>query len=514
MGSFQITYDDFSGGQYMGNKSTNLPKNQWQGNNVVALPSGQIMAVGQETVSTITKPTSAVQTYIQDFHLIGADSYLFTSSDGVTTSRMIKTATVSNGTLFPITSTSTTLTAIIDGKVAFNPAASSLAFYYIGSGAGPGGGTVYSVTYTGTNAVVSTALAGLLLTDMVMYGYRLLAYGGNTKRLYYSDTTLTTWSTANYYEFSGNILNVVPRTNDLLVICDTGVFSLVGVLGSSITSQLIVPSTNVPEGMRDATAVNRNIYYLDQQLTGAIDGRVYRLTGSTAQPIATLNYIDVNIAQAESGIEAMRVSTLNDGKLCVMDKVGTAYVETIPGTWARLNNDARVSVTRFLKRQHQVARPGPGSLNEYFLIAYVQATTQTIYIYRYIYNVTDFTDNDRDFTNIGVPSTSLQAPTGTVTLSEYWHSKPFTVKEVLVEYYSYSYGSQVSAQIVPSGMIDVIPANVDSMVSTSIPNEQLSSVNTVTQRFRPNNANKGMGIKPKITIYMASVKRVILNCED
>jgi hypothetical protein len=197
-----------------------------------------------------------------------------------------------------------------------------------------------------------------------------------------------------------------------------------------------------------------------------------------------------------------------------MDKVGTAYVETIPGTWARLNNDGRVSVTKYLKRQHQVARPGPGSLNEYFLVAYVQATTQTIYIYRYIYNVTDFTDNDRDFTNIGVPSTSLQAPTGTVTLSEYWHSKPFTVKEVLVEYYSYSAMSQVTVQIVPTGMIDVTPANVDSMVSTAVSNEQLGSVNTVTQRFRPNDANKGMGMKPKITMFSTSIKRVILNCED
>ena len=496
----------------MGNKSTNLPKNQWYGNNVVALPSGQIMAVGQKTVTSVTKPTSATNTYIQDFWLIGSDSYLFTSSDAVTTSRMIKTATVSNGTLFPITSTSSSLTGVIGGKVAFNAASATLPFYYISSGAG--GGTVYSATFAGVSASVSAALAGLLLTDMVMYGYRLLAYGSSSKRLYYSDTALTTWSTANYYEFSGNILNVVPRTNDLLVICDTGVFSLVGVLGSSITSQLIVPSTNVPEGMRDATAVNRNVYYLDQQWTGAMDGRVYRLTGSTAQPVATLNYIDVNIAQTQSGIEAMRVSTLNDGKLCVMDKVGTAYVEIIPGTWARLNNEGSVSPGRFLKKQHQVAKPGPGSLNEYFLVAYVEMTTQTVYIYRYIYNVTDFTDNDRDFTNIGVPSTSLQAPTGTVTLSEYWHSKPFTVKEVLVEYYSYSYGSQVSAQIIPSGMIDVTPVNVNSMVSSIIPNQQFNNVNTVTQRFRPDDANKGMGVKPKITMYMASVKRVILNCED
>jgi hypothetical protein len=34
------------------------------------------------------------------------------------------------------------------------------------------------------------------------------------------------------------------------------------------------------------------------------------------------------------------------------------------------------------------------------------------------------------------------------------------------------------------------------------------------ERFRPNNANKGFGVKPQLTIQSAIVKRVILNCED
>jgi hypothetical protein len=52
MGSFQITYDDFSAGQYMGNRSTNLPKNTWYGNNVLPTPSGQLIASGQANAAT------------------------------------------------------------------------------------------------------------------------------------------------------------------------------------------------------------------------------------------------------------------------------------------------------------------------------------------------------------------------------------------------------------------------------------------------------------------------------
>jgi hypothetical protein len=345
-----------------------------------------------------------------------------------------------------------------------------------------------------------------------------LAWGnGNVtekKRLYYSDTTLATWSTANYYEFSGTILQVLPRTNDLLVICDTGVFSLVGVLGASITNQLIVPQENVTEGMKDATVVGRNVYFLDQLANGSMDGRLYRMVGSSVQPVETLSLSDV---LAQTGVEQARVMSINDGRLVIMMRTGICYAETTKGQWTRLTATAATLLSTASKQQ-QIGRAGPGSLNEFFMVASFDTTDKSIVLNRYIHNEIYPAPTLGDITISGGGSGTL--PTATVTLPEYWHSKPFSVKEVFIEYSpttNFGVSTVVEAQIVSTGNVDVLSQDISLIPSTVAPNiDQLSaSYGTyVMERFRPNNAAKGFGAKTIITFSAATIKRVILNCED
>ena len=321
MGTFQITYDDFSGGHYMGRKANNLPKNTWSGTDVIATSNGNLIASETYLASTYD-PKPSVDVDIFDHWVIGVDSYVFTNYLP-STSRMIKTPDINNGTKFTITTATTpnplvptTLTGVLAGQVAYEPSASK--FYYATTT-----GNIYSVlaSATPTIALVSSALSGIAITNIALYGYRLVAWGPTSKRLYYSDTTFATWSTANYYEFNGNILNVLPRTNDLLVICDTGVFSLVGVLGASITNQLIVPQTNVAEGMRKAVVVGRNVYFLDQTLSGSLDGRIYRLTGSSVQAVETMDVFNV-VEASTKGSEQGVIGAINDGRIVVQLKDG------------------------------------------------------------------------------------------------------------------------------------------------------------------------------------------------
>ena len=514
MASFQITYDDFSGGQYMGNKSTNLPKNTWHGENVLPLPNGQLIASGQANAATWVVTGTPDSGSIQDHWVIGGDSYAFinTIKSSVSTSRFVKTAGVNNGSTFPITTSQTSLTGTLNGKVAYYPATSL--FYYINTA-----GTIYSVTTTGTIASVSAALAGLTLTNITGYGYRLVSWGGTDatakKRLYYSDTTLATWSTLNYYEFNGTILNVLPRTNDLLVVCDTGVFSLVGVLGSSITNQLIVPQENVTEGMKDATIVGRNMYFLDQLANGSLDGRIYRLIGSTVQSTDVLDTKDI---ASQVGREQARVMAVNDGRLIVMMRSGICYAEISKGQWCRLTFSS-ANVDSSAAKQQQIGRPGPNSLNEYIVLASFNSITKSIVIDRFIHNAITPTPTNADITISGGGS-GANYPSGTVTLSEYFHSKPFTVKEMFVEYSvanDISCTPSVSVKIVPTGNIDVLVTNIANMDSTSEPS--IAQANTeyntyVFERFRPNNANKSFGVKPVLTFSAVTIKRVIVNCED
>ena len=514
MGSFQITYDDFSGGQYMGNKSTNLPKNTWHGTNVIATPNGGIIPTMSEVAGTWAVTGSPTFGSIYDHWVLSSDSYAFvtTTSDYITfTSRLVKTSNINDGQLFPSNGVPYSLTGVLNGNVAFYPSTSL--FYYISTV-----GTIYSVTTSGTVTSVSTALAGLGLLNITSYGYRLLSWGGTNatakKRLYYSDTTLGTWSTANYYEFSGTILNVLPRTNDLLVVCDTGVFSLVGVLGSSVTNQLIVQQENITEGMKDATVVGRNMHFLDQLSNGSMDGRIYRLVGSTVQPTDTLEIEDVS---AQTGLEQARIMAVNDGRLVVMMRNDVCYAETSKGQWGRHTIGSAYSIDPNATKQQQVGRAGPNSLNEFFMVATYAG--RTLYIERFIHNTVQPTPSNANITISGT-GTGASYPTGYVTLPEYWHSKPFTVKEIFVEYSvanDTSCTPNVDVSITPTGNVDVLVTNIATMTSTVMPN--IAQANTVPntfvfERFRPNNANKSFGVKPFLGFSAATIKRVILNCED
>jgi hypothetical protein len=514
MGSFQITYDDFSGGQYMGNKSTNLPKNQWFGSNALTTPNGQLIGSGQANAATWVVTGTPDSGSIQDHWVIGGDSYAFinTIKSSVSTSRLVKTAGVNNGSTFPITTSQTTLTGTLNGKVSYYPATSL--FYYINTA-----GTIYSVTTTGTIASVSAALAGLTLTNIAAYGYRLVSWGGTDatakKRLYYSDTTLATWSTANYYEFNGTILNVLPRTNDLLVVCDTGVYSLVGVLGSSVTNQLIVPQENITEGMKDATIVGRNMYFLDQLSNGSLDGRIYRLVGATVQSTDVMDAIDVSTAV---GNEQARIMAVNDGRLVVMLRTGVCYAETSKGQWCRLNF-VNFNIDPNSAKQQQIARPGPNSLNEYIVLASYDYVSKSIKIDRFIHNAIVPTPVNANITISG-GGTSINYPQGTVTVSEYWHSKSFTVKEVFVEYSVANDSScvpWVQVRTESTGIVDGLVSNVESRLSDYIPSLTQGNLNYnqyAFERFRANNATKGYGIKTSLYFSAVTIKRVILNCED
>ena len=454
---------------------------------------------------------------IYDHWVLSSDSYAFvtTTSDYITfASRLVKTLSINDGQLFPSTGVPYSLTGVLNGNVAYYPATSL--FYYISTA-----GNIYSVTTTGTVTLVSTAMAGLGLTNITSYGYRLLSWGGTNatakKRLYYSDTTLATWSTANYYEFSGTILNVLPRTNDLLVICDTGVFSLVGVLGSSVTNQLIVPQENITEGMRDAVVVGRSAYFLDQLANGSLDGRIYRLTGSSVQSVEVMKIADTI---ATTGLEQGRVMAVNDGRIVIMLRSGTCYAETSKGQWCRFENDILSSLNGILEKQIQVGRAGLRSLNEYFAVALFNNATKSIEVRRYVHN-TIIPVPSGVFLSPGFPAGLGTAyPFGQVSLPEYWHSKPFTVKEMFVEYqpvYTDVIPPVVDASIQPTGNVDALIQDISSMQSSSITNmtQSTSIAETyVFERFRPNNASKGFGVIPKLSFQAATIKRVILNCED
>lgn len=507
MGSFQIVYDDFTGGQYMGS-STIQPKNTWHGTNVITLPNGRLCPVGSIRIGQNGGVAGATGAQIMDSWTVGADNYSFIIWSG-TTSKMSKLSSVNNGTLATITATDTNLTGTLGGKVAYVPAESK--FYYVNTNSGTFG-YIRSVTTGGTDASVSTALgSGTGIANLALYGYRLVAWGPTTKRLYYSDTALTGWATSQYYEFNGQIANVIPRANDLLVICDTGVFSVVGVLGSSVTIQQIVPQQNVTEGMRDATAVGRNLFFLDQTRSGSLDGNIYTLVGSQSRVVATMNLDDVNAAN--DGQEKGRIQSVADGRLIVALRNGIIYAQSSQGRWARLTEPNAWNVDSSLVNQVCIARPGPQSQNEYSIVAYVRNESKyPVDWWRITHNVTKPETLNNDYVFSGIAAQSTTVAEGTVEFSEYWHQKPFSVKEMIIEWAGNASTRYVLGKVKPTGLVDVSQSNY--LTSTGSQVAETSTSSLVVSRLREDNAPKGYGVIAELTFQNAVINRVILICED
>jgi hypothetical protein len=339
----------------------------------------------------------------------------------------------------------------------------------------------------------------------------MVAWGSTNKKLYYSDTDLVTYSTGNYYEFNGEILNVVVRANDLLVFCTTGVYSVVGVLGSSVSIQLIVPQENITEGMKDANVVGRSAYFLDQVSDGKIDGRIYRLNGATVEPVFTMDASDIAI-DAMTGDAPAKLRVVNNGLLAVQLQTGVCYAMTSPGVWTRYE-DTIGDIDISISGQYLLGRPGVRAQNEYFLSSYLDPDNNYAFVCnRVIRSVSGPTYLDEDFNYTGGASTPTDPAEGSVTLAEYWHNKPFSVKQALVQWGNINTNSRVKVTALQTGLLDATPLGNDSTEITLTTTN--NAADDVLQRCYPNNANKGYGVKPYLTIRHATLKRVILICED
>lgn len=532
MGSFQITYDDFSGGQYMGRKSSNWPKNTWLGENVMCTPDGNLMPSQPLELSRYQKGVTSTYAEIYDHWVIDDVSYVFTRwGTTVQSGTMTRQSSVWNGTTAPYTPTVTDLVYAATnvptmGAVAYAqpPGNVSSFFYFAGSL-----GDIYRISPTsGTITQVSTVLNGLIGTGtsagIALYGYRLIAWG-SSKFLYYSNTDIVTWSATQYYEFNSSILNVVVRTNDLLVITYGGVYSVVGTLGVSVTIQLIVPELNVAGGMADAFAVNRNAYFIDEVGSGVgrFSGRIHALVGSSVEtPYQILASDTTETSQRSTPYDAAVLGAGSNGRLILQLVNGFCYIETTPGQWARYYSSRLNYATVGGSRQMMIGKPASLSPNDFSLVASISTASpftsgdRGLVLTRYLNNIPDIENID---SGMRTSYLGTQAPTGTATLPEYWHSKPFTVKEVFVEFFARtSYTPAITVGITPTGIIDLYGVdNGGTLVEASEP-LTVGTANTnsasITQRYHVNNAAKGFGATPYLTISNATIKRVILNCED
>lgn len=522
MGTFQLTYDDFTGGHYMGDRVNNQPANSWKGSNVVLSPRGDLIPVNIDTTNTYTFTTGSAtisQGWVLDHWVVRGTSYLFATWEepsAIYHSRLLK-QNINN----PSSSVTVyTPTRPFQGQVAYDPTNDQ--FYYASSG------YIYTLSNLGTSTLVSSTLVGTAATNNVaISGYRLLTWAspfgfGSTNdstKLFYSNAARTTFATTDYYEFAGSIRAVYPRTNDIIVVTNEGTYSMVGVLGASITIQRLLNTSDTMEGMRYSAVVGRSLIFGDSIREGTIDGNLYELVGATVSPIASFD-TDVIITNYNSGKENMVVQNVGNGCVAAAFQSGTVYVSSQSGGWAKLAGVSSLAGTDKIR----ISQSSVDAQNEYFAIARITGTN-TLSVQRMTFHVPFAMRTAYVF---GSSNTSTaNGATGTVTLPDYWHSKPFVVKEVMLEWIvddksvTYITGSAgVSATVTPLGCVDVTPANVPSLTTSTASDSVTTSTLTTgwpirtISRLRVDNANKGYGTSIQLDIDSCRLRRAIVTCED
>lgn len=514
MGTFQLTFNDFTGGHFMGDKVQDQPSNSWTGENIILNPKGELIPTAATLASTTTKPAGTfTDLRIYDHWIVGENSYSFARWTGTSdASQMIvdKIDYITGG------STTYTLTGKLVGEVAYD--AENAQFFYATDQS-----VVRKVTTGGSDTSVSSVFGTSdALTNMALSGYRLLLWGPTKKKLYYSNTTRTTFSTTDYYEFEAAIIGVYPRPNDILVITEEGAYSMVGVLGSSISIQRILAVSDVMDGMRDGAISGRNLVFADSSKVGLIDGRLYELGGSSVSSVATFNtntFLD-NLTDAE---QIVRVQSVNDGRLAVAWANGEVYVADKNAVWSyhkSTDGSTTAGANRFA-----ISRFAVNSHNEFFAIAWADMSNLSVKLVRYVHNFTIPCKSGYSFVYASNVNSSSGA-TGTVRLAEYWHSKPFNIRDVMAEIViddknkiAVSGDIGIGCTITPIGVVDTAPADVGSL-TTSTQTYTFSNASLTgfpiraIYRFRTDSAAKGYGAYITMTVNSVRLRRVVVTCED
>ena len=517
MGSFAITYDDFSGGHYMGNKSAALPSNTWYGTNAILNPKGELIPGVAGRVHTFSPPSSQVSGRIWYGWTSGAESHFvvtYANSGGTNTSRLHSIA-ISNGTV--VSTNTRTLTGRVLGQCAVTREGGTVQFlYYVDRTTG--NVRRYS-TLSSSDTLVSNVLAGQAVDSVVNYKFRLLVWGSdstNPGRLFYSSATKNSFSLTDYYDFDGPIANVIPRSNDVLVITSDGIYSATGVFGSSLNIQLIAPPNELLPGMVGAKASGRAIYFPGEASSPYVhDGRIYELLGATTTEVVRLGLEDLNSSLPDK----INLNVIEGGNLAVMISNGATYIRKSDLTFVRMITGPVNNGLFGVRVQSYVCDSLPPAVGQqYDTIAATMTTGLQVEVH--------VIGHARNY-----PAAVLgtyEPSSASVQLSEYWHQRPMVVREVLVEaVYDFSQdepifftgNASVAVTIKPVGAVDYTVLQTPSLTSstqtyTTPLTASITNGSRVLHRFRTDDAIRGYGFYPQITWQGCRIRRVIAVCED
>lgn len=519
----------------MGDKSASTPSNTWYGTNALLNSQGELIPASTALFNTFQNPTGLINAVLHNAWLekrYGTTYAVVTYDDGGTTP-VFSTYIVSCGTdgNFSSGTNSFLLTGVIGGYApgalrafgAWNPINST--FYYVDGPSGSSPGDIRAFDFT-SDTLVSSALAGYPIQNLTIYKFRMLAWQEGHKTFYYSDPTMTTWSTTDYYELPGDIFALIPRSNDLIAITSQGVYSITGVLGESVNIQQISPFNEVVVGLENAVASGRSLTFVAQNdKTSPV---LSEWLGSTASQIARFSQSDINEYSSNQNTFQLDVNVLNNGQTVVAFDNGVMYLKSPSGAWARMYCQiaqqqfiGKIKIATEYTNFFDLSGSTPQHETYAILVMNDNAAENTKF---YKYKIGGFLPSGTYEDLLPNPYTSPFS--ATVKLSEYWHQRPMNVREIMVEavydrddLLNLNGNATVSVAIKPVGAVDYTVNQTSALTSsTQTYTTSIASVaadnSRVLHRFRTDDAIRGYGFYPQITWQGCRIRRVICVCED
>ena len=506
--SFDVVYDDFSGGHFVGPVGTHQPRNTYIGYNIQPDPlDGSLVPL--ETFWTISSSVSGTDAAANCSKILAFGGGYFWSGN-TNTYKMTSAGVVTN-------------TAIANAvRIQSHPISFA--------------GNIIYITAAGTEVLTVTTGLGVTVTTLpttvsgnqrvVAWGQYVMAFGLAGKVYFSNPGTSTVWTSTDWFQVgdSSTSGDLLVHQGSLYISTNIGWWVATGIPGQTLSLRQITTAatgvlpmsidTSIVSAAPLASSLNTGYVIISSQ-------PFYELTGNRDRPL--------NFSGSPDGrhpypmFDAIRVghyyiasTDINFGSL-TDDGGGSVAIGCL--IWV-LNFNTGVWTRRQLTTHNSInLMSGPSAAGD--LIAY-RTDTGGAQIY---------------FSHLSLPGLFLNQdntlPSASADLAEYFHNMPFIVKEVLceVDYGQITYGTiaaseqrQVSISLKTPGT--PIESTTDlrfsraqtSTLTQTLPASTVGGMNQTTRRawvrFAPTDGQDTYQAIPVVTLKGLKLRRLILKCVE
>lgn len=480
--TFEVVYDDFTGGHFVGPSQANQPRNTWVGANIICTADeGFLMPDAGWTRSTA--------------NWAGASTTWPTLTDATLTFAVAGTA---------IKFVNVVSEATLTGAIATADLAAHVSDAYFPDNA------ANEMLYSG--GVDATPVR----FNVGAWRWKEWYVGASTTvpYVYFTAPSATTWAAGDYIQLGtgGNrILTMVPQSDDLLVGTAEGWFSISGVLGeTTVVRRISAPAMSVPSGAPSSMTGTTGS-------CSAITGQGVLHTSASGSPVRLLRGTQVVGAVHSPEFTAAQFMTILPNDAHAVIQYGSTF-----WIWSDVHNRWRKSLAPTAAEagvasvEYRCAAGGEGC--PYIAATVVHAGT-TVYFVR--------TPKEP----LQPVETSGVFNTATVTLAEFSQNRPFKVVEVLAEVDFGQPATQagvrsLTAQVVTNTVADT-PSRFAREVNGDVTPWQTTAFSrkwdgaTATKigdremvRFRTSDGPATYTAAPKVSLQGVKLRRLIMVCEE